>query len=143
MKNINPYKENLFKNAGEKIFRNAKELRLELTDTEKVLWAELRRKSLKGYKFRRQHPIDIFIADFYCHKANLVIEVDGGIHDLKENREYDEARTTKLNELGIRVIRFRNEDIENKLEWVMEQVKFHLLPGSDLSPNPSPEREGL
>ena len=76
-----------------KIFSNAMELRRTMTEAEIILWNELRNKKLNGYKFRRQHPIKNYVADFYCHEARLVVEVDGEIHKDESTKEYDEKRT--------------------------------------------------
>ena len=89
----------------------ARKMRSEQTPAEKRLWQHIRERQLGGYKFRRQQVIDRFIVDFYCHKADLVVEVDGDIHDLK--KEEDALRENALRELGLRVIRFWNEEIMN------------------------------
>jgi len=72
------------------LFSRAKEMRKNPTDSERLLWTLLRKYRKKGYLFRQQHPIYMFIADFYCHKLKLVIEVDGGIHFNNESQEYDD-----------------------------------------------------
>ena len=96
----------------------ARNLRKNPTPSEKRLWEVLRRKSLSGFKFLRQHPVfyriekdwvEYFIADFYCAKLNLIIEVDGSIHDLK--KEKDSEKDAKLLSKGIRVIRIKNESL--------------------------------
>jgi very-short-patch-repair endonuclease len=69
-------------------------------------------------RVRRQHPIFKYIADYYCHELNLVIEIDGGIHLSKENREYDISRETTLNELGIQIIRFTNDQVINNIDHI-------------------------
>jgi very-short-patch-repair endonuclease len=119
---ILPYKANLTWAAKPDIFWNAKELRKSMTEAEDILWKHLRNKKLNGLKFRRQHPLDIFIADFYCHEKKLVIELDGGIHDILEQKEYDEGRTSELEGKGFKVIRFRNEEIMNDLEDVLNRI---------------------
>lgn len=91
--------------AKEKLQR-AKELRREMTPAEKILWEELRANKL-GVHFRRQQVIAGFIVDFYCHKAALVVEADGNIHDLQ--KEEDERREKVLSELGLKVVRFGND----------------------------------
>ena len=83
---------------------------------------------MDGFKFRRQHPIDVYIADFYCHEAKLIVELDGGLHNKPENKEYDQGRTNKLNELEIRVVRFKNEDVVNNMDWVLDRVRAFLKP---------------
>lgn len=124
--------------AKPSIFENAKELRRQLTNAEKKLWNVLRNRKLLGYKFRRQHPINNFIADFYCHEKHLVIELDGDIHDLPEQIEYDEDRTYELEELGVIVIRFTNNEVEKGFDKVLEKIKKHLI-----SSFPSPSGEGV
>jgi very-short-patch-repair endonuclease len=106
-------------------FQKAVELRNSMTKAESVLWEELRNKRFIGLKFRRQHPIGRFIVDFYCHKLKLVIELDGGIHDLPEVAENDKNREEELREFGLNVIRFTNEEIlQNTKETLikMEQI---------------------
>ena len=113
--------DNLFYGASETIKSRAKLLRKETTVAEKILWNKLRNRQLEGLKFRRQHPIDIFIADFYCHENKLVVEVDGKIHDYQ--KEYDEGRTAELERLGITVIRFSNEEVKNNIKLVTRRIK--------------------
>ena len=74
-------------------------------------------------KFRRQHPIDKFVLDFYCHERKLAVELDGSIHDLKVNKDYDEARTAMLGGLGIYTLRFRNDDVVINIENVLQQIR--------------------
>jgi len=102
------------------ILANARELRQPQTPIESKLWAYLRNKQLGGFKFRRQHPIDRFIVDFYCAACRLVIEIDGDSH--AEQVEYDLARTAWLNEQGYRVIRFNNRDVQHHIEAVLEAI---------------------
>ena len=116
------YNDNLHKEAIGKLYQYGRELRQESTEAEKLLWAELRNKKLNGLKFRRQHPIDKFVADFYCHEKKIVIELDGSIHDEKINKEYDEARTAMLAGLNVIVLRFKNEDITNNLKEVLKKI---------------------
>jgi len=84
---------------------------------------QLKGKKLLKLRFRPQHPIDIFIVDFYCHPLKLVIEVDGGIHKSKEQKEYDIGRTAELNYWGIEVVRFSNDEIEKDMANVIESIK--------------------
>ena len=76
-----------------------------------------------GLRFRPQHPLDIFIADFYCHPIKLVIEVDGGIHKTADQREYDIGRTAELNYWEVEVIRFTIEEIENRINEVIKEIE--------------------
>ena len=100
--------------------QRAKELRREMTPAEKLLWQEVRAKKL-GVRFRRQQIIQGFIVDFYCHKAALVIEVDGDIHDLQQ--EEDARREKVLRELGLRIVRFRNDEVMRSSSAVVGKIK--------------------
>ena len=115
-------KQNL--GASNAIKAKARELRASMTDAEKILWNRLRKKQLNGKYFRRQHPYNIYILDFYCFEANLVIEVDGEIH--LKRRIYDKERTRFLKSSGAQVLRFTNKDIETKLEWVLNKINKYL-----------------
>src|SRR5574339_466373 len=103
--------------------QHSHELRRDMTPAEKLLWQELRANKL-GVHFRRQQVISGFIVDFYCHKADLIVEVDGDIHDLQQ--EEDARREKVLDELGLRMIRFRNEDVFKNLSTVLEKIKEQL-----------------
>ncbi|HEV8269889.1 MAG TPA: endonuclease domain-containing protein [Chitinophagaceae bacterium] len=118
------YNDNLHKEAIGKLYQFGKELRQQSTEAEKLLWTELRNKKINGLKFRRQHPIDKFIVDFYCHEKKLAIELDGGVHDKKVNKEYDEARTAMLAGLNVIVLRFKNEDVINNMKDVLEKISY-------------------
>ena len=98
-------------------------IRNNLTLTEKTVWEQLKGKKILGLRFRPQHPIDIFIADFYCHPLRLVIEIDGGIHKNREQKEYDLGREGELENLGITVIRFTNQEVENDLTNIIARIK--------------------
>ncbi|MFN6536423.1 MAG: endonuclease domain-containing protein [Nostoc sp. EkiNYC01] len=98
----------------------ARQMRREPTPAEKLLWQRLRHKQLLGFKFRRQQTIDRFIVDFYCSEARLVVEVDGEIHDY--SKEEDGIRQEFLESLGLRVVRFRNEDVVERMEGVLEDI---------------------
>jgi very-short-patch-repair endonuclease len=113
--------------------RMAKEMRSHMTDAEMILWGRLRNNHLDGYHFRRQQLIDGFIVDFYCHQANLVIEIDGPIHEtqVKEDAIRDEALVSK----GLTVLHFRNEEVITNINYVLERIHTALLP-------PLPLREG-
>ena len=116
------YNDNLHKEAVGKLYQFGRELRKELTEAEKLLWEELRNRKLNGLKFRRQHPLDKFIVDFYCNEKKLVVELDGGVHDEKINKEYDEARTVMLARLNIIVLRFKNEEVINDMQCVLKKI---------------------
>lgn len=119
---MNNYKDNLYKNANPLLFEYAKGMRSNGTKAEALLWEKLRSKQIKGLKFRRQHPVDKFIADFYCHEKKLIIELDGGIHDSIKQQEADAARTCELNQLGITVVRFRNEEVIENIDHVIKRI---------------------
>jgi very-short-patch-repair endonuclease len=99
----------------------AREMRHPQTPAEATLWRAIHNRAL-GYKFRRQHPIDHFIVDFYCAQARLCIEVDGPSHFEPAQEEYDAARTTFLEELGYKVIRFTNDDVRYNIHAVVDEI---------------------
>jgi very-short-patch-repair endonuclease len=105
--------------TAQKLHR-AKELRREMTPAEKILWEELRANKL-GVHFRRQQIIQGFIVDFYCHRAGLVIEVDGDVHDLQ--KEEDERREKVLTEMGLRIVRFGNDEVVRDLSAVVGKIR--------------------
>jgi very-short-patch-repair endonuclease len=120
----NPFSpDDMWKGASERIFSNAQKLRKNATEAEEFLWLALRENQLDGYKFRRQHPLSIYIADFYCHKLKLVIEIDGGYHQSKEQILLDEERTATIAFQGLKVIRFTNEEVLLKLPEVLNKIK--------------------
>ena len=100
--------------------QRAKELRHDMTTAEKILWNELRANKL-GVHFRRQQVIAGFIVDFYCHRAALVIEVDGDVHDLQ--KQEDARREKVLLEMGLKVVRFKNDEVVRELPEVVEKIK--------------------
>ncbi|WP_207632887.1 endonuclease domain-containing protein [Foetidibacter luteolus] len=114
-------REGMFNEANPLIFELAKSLRKNMTDAEKVLWGYLK-AGLKGLKFRRQHPLGIYIADFYCHKIRLVIEVDGNIHEKDDVKLYDIKRETELKNEGYRVVRFTNDKVLKEIVTVIAEI---------------------
>ena len=119
---------NEYFDAG-KIKKRARGLRENMTGSERVLWNELRNRKLAGYKFLRQHPIlykgnlkryNYFIADFYCYEKKTIIEVDGPVHN--KTGEYDQFRDAELGDLGIRILRIKDRDLEN-----MNEIKSRIL----------------
>jgi very-short-patch-repair endonuclease len=91
------------------------------TAAEATLWGAIRNRSLV-YKFRRQHPVDRFIIDFYCAQARLCIEIDGATHQKPDQQEYDAARTEYLETLGYKVIRFTNDDVRYNINAVVTAI---------------------
>jgi very-short-patch-repair endonuclease len=120
----NPFDpDNMWKGAPANIFSNAKKLRENPTEAEEVLWLVLKNNQVNGYKYRRQHPISIYIADFYCHKLKLVIEIDGGYHLSEDQQELDKERTATIEFNGLKVIGFSNEEVLLKLPEVINEIK--------------------
>ncbi len=105
----------------------ARTLRRNQTPQELKIWELLRNNQLNGYKFKRQHPIGNYIADFICKERKLIIEIDGGQHNEEEALQYDEERTQYLQSKGYKVIRFWNNDIDNNLDGVYEEILKHLV----------------
>jgi len=124
---------NMFYGALPILFELANKLRDNQTEAEVFLWENLGRLKYLNVRFKRQHPILYFIADFYCHKAKLIIEVDGGYHNIPEQYFYDQNRDSELKELGLTVIRFTNEQvlhhIEITLEIIEQEIKQSLMYG--------------
>ncbi|MBL4560218.1 MAG: DUF559 domain-containing protein [Labilibaculum sp.] len=114
----------MFYNAKPHIFEKAKILRDNMTISELKLWGELKGKQIMGLRFRAQHPIDIFIADFYCHSLKLIIEVDGGIHNSKHQKEYDISREAELKYWEINIIRFTNDEIDRDINDVLNKISL-------------------
>jgi len=100
--------------------QRARELRQSLTEAEIKLWGKLRNRQLRGLKFRRQHPIGSFIADFYCAEHRLVIEIDGKYHQSQIG--YDEYRTKWLIDHGYQVIRFSNDEVIEQVDQVVAKI---------------------
>jgi len=113
---------NMFYGANKRIFQRAVELRNNMTLAEKVLWEELKRKETFNVRFKRQHPIDIFVVDFYCHKYKLAIEVDGDIHLREEVQEYDDGRSHDIEKFGIKILRFKNKEVLGNIEMVKQRI---------------------
>ena len=116
----------MFYGANAAIFKFAEELRQDMTEAELILWDKLKQNKLSGYRFKAQHPIKSFIADFYCYKAKLVIEIDGLIHNTKERKEYDMNRSCEFEQLGLTVLRFKNSEVKNNTNWVINQIEKYL-----------------
>ena len=123
--------------------QRAKELRREMTPAEQRLWGRLRGNRLDGLHFRRQQVIDGLIADFCCHAARLIIEVDGSVH--KTTTDYDAERDRVLATRGLRILRFHNSEVENTLERVIDRIRSctqEMLSPGPPSPERTPPRSG-
>ena len=106
--------------VSDEMLERAKKLRREMTPAEKILWKHLKANRLNGLHFRRQQVVHGYFPDFYCHQHELIVEVDGDIHDLQQ--EYDAEREEYLESLGFRIIRFTNEEITKNLKGVLQRI---------------------
>ena len=106
--------------------QHSRQLRENMTDAERHLWAKVRMKQLKGYQFYRQKPIGDYIVDFFCPGAKLVIEIDGSRHLVGETIEYDRIRDDYLSSLGLRVLRFTNTDVLTDIETVVDSIRGRI-----------------
>jgi very-short-patch-repair endonuclease len=110
------------------IQQRARELRQRMTIAERFVWTMLRKQRQRGFHFRRQHPVGRFILDFYCAEAKLCIEIDGPIHD--NQCERDAERTAWLEATGLRVIRFRNDEVMDEQNLVYQRIQAALEGGA-------------
>ena len=111
----------MFYGANQIVFKNAKHLRNQPTDAERVLWMHLRTRP-GVFKFRRQHPAGNYILDFYCHALKMAIEIDGSIHDQESIKGSDKERQAFLESDGIRFLRFSNEAVLKEINKVLEKI---------------------
>jgi very-short-patch-repair endonuclease len=114
----------------------AKQLRRQMPRSEALLWSYIRKRAMNGARFRRQHPIGPYIADFACVAAKLVVEVDGYTHWTPNQLEHDTRRTTYLSERGWRVLRVTSTDVYDNLSGVWESIARHLPPPAASQPPP-------
>jgi len=122
MYNKNPFKKGgMFEGASHLLFEKAKQLRNKMTGTEEILWMHLR-NGINGFKFRRQHPIGNYIADFFCFKAKIIIEIDGSVHNSDEIKENDINKQKDLESCGYTVIRFTNIEVHKQVETVLNKI---------------------
>ena len=105
----------------------ARQLRNNSTETEIYLWLKLKGKQMYGYDFHRQKPIDNYIVDFFCNKLMLAIEVDGYSHEFLEVYNKDVIKEKRLNELGIHVLRFSDNQVLKDMENVLLAIEFFIL----------------
>jgi very-short-patch-repair endonuclease len=115
----------------------AKRLRHEMTDAERLLWNEVRAHRFAGLKFKRQEPLGLYVVDFVCYEAKLIVELDGGQH--ASQKEADEERTRWLASRGFRVVRFWNNDVLTNIAGVMREIEKEINTTSP--PLPRGERE--
>ena len=122
----------------------ARKLRKAMTRQEVKLWVKLRELRELGHHFRRQSPLANYVVDFECRKSRLVIEVDGNQHGFDEHKLRDEIRDKALRELGYRILRFANFEVDRNFDGVLEAIRLSLEeePHPAAARPPSPEREG-
>lgn len=111
---------------NKRLQKYSRELRNNMTEAEKLLWSKIRRKQLKGYQFYRQKIIGNYIVDFYCPKANLIVELDGGQHYTDKGVKNDRNRDAYLVSFGLRVLRFSDREIFENLKGIMETIWDNL-----------------
>ena len=117
----------------------ARQLRNNSTETEIFLWLKLKGKQMYGYDFHRQKPIDNFILDFFCYELTLGIEVDGYSHEFLEVYNRDVIKEKRMNEFGITVLRFSDEQVLKDMENVIRAIEFYIYEYEKHTPNPSQE----
>ena len=119
-----------------------RQLRRNMPEAEIILWSHLQRKTLGGYKFRRQYGIGRYVADFYCPKLRLVIEIDGDSHFTDQAEEYDRQREAYIQSLGLKVVRFTNLEVRNNLNEVLQSIEGFMTPLSSPLAKTPPLRKG-
>lgn len=100
----------------------ARDLRKNQTEAEKILWKALRQKQLRGLRFYRQVAVDRYVVDFYCPTRAVIVEVDGEIHTDSDQEEHDHVREEVLHEMGLRILRVRNQEVINHLDDVLQNI---------------------
>jgi very-short-patch-repair endonuclease len=118
------------------IYALCRQLRMRQTDAETLLWEVLRNRQFEGLKFRRQHPLGRYIADFYCSQHHLVIELDGAIHDRPDRQEHDRIREEVIRAQKLTILHFRNEDVEDNLEGILQTIYNTITPSETSPPSP-------
>ena len=116
----------MFRGAKPSTFRNADFLRRNPTEAEEILWHFLRDRQMDNVKFRRQHPILEYVADFFVNELEFIIELDGGYHLKEEQRQYDLERETKLKLEQMTILRFPNEDVYYRIDYVLDTIRTKL-----------------
>lgn len=112
----------------------ARKLRKRMTRSEVILWQHLKGKQMNGYDFDRQRRIDEYVVDFYCKKLKLAIEVDGSSHDSEEAQEQDRYRQQRLEALGVRFLRFRDEEVRQNVEAVLQAIATWIKDNAPKTP---------
>ena len=117
-----------------KLLEYAKSMRHDATDAEHLMWQLSRAQRFMNLNFRRQHVIEPYIVDFFCHELGLVVELDGGQHNTDVGVAYDNGRTQFLEALGLKVIRYWNDDVLDRSEVVLEDLRNICIELKDTSP---------
>ena len=115
----------------------ARSLRKKATPPERILWRHLRNRNFAGHKFRRQHPFDRYVLDFYCPSAKLAIELDGGGHNYYAGQIHDRMRSEFLARHGVVLLRFWNHQVRQELDSVLRAISFALEERQQNNPSPS------
>lgn len=113
----------------------SRNLRMNQTPAERIVWSKLRNRQLDGFKFRRQYYIGNFIVDFYCSEVNLIIEIDGDVHGYAERTQKDRIREEFLRSRNFEIVRYNNNEIFNNLKNVLEDIlnECNMLAYKDIS----------
>jgi len=117
------FKKTMHHGAQPSTFRNAAHLREHPTKAEEILWKRLRNNQIEGVHFRRQHPFDVYVPDFYANSVKLVIELDGNIHEEKSVKFTDEDREKNLKLYGLYILRYPNDEVFNGVDDVVEDIR--------------------
>ncbi len=124
MSKDNPYyNQGMYKGAPSSSFTKARRLRENMTQAEEILWERISKRGVKGFKFRRQHPIHLFIVDFYCHELGLIIEIDGEYHNDEEQKKRDKERSELLAFQDLYIIRFTNQEVYDDVDRVIDLLE--------------------
>lgn len=113
--------------TNRELIQKARELRKNMTLAEKILWSELKSKKLSGYKFRRQLPVFDYIVDFYCYELNLIIEIDGPVHNLPEIEIYDDKRDKLFRTNGYVVMHLSNDEVVSNLDTTLTKINELII----------------
>ena len=120
-------RRNMHLGARASVFKNADRLRRNPTEAEDILWSYLRNSQMEGVKFRRQHPMKGYVADFYAHSLKFVIELDGGYHNDSVQKFYDKDREDNLIAHNINVLRFTNEEVIDNINYVLSVIREKII----------------
>jgi very-short-patch-repair endonuclease len=120
---ISPEPPRRMRRYSPNVHRHRRELRLNLMPMERLLWEHLRNRNLEGVKFRRQHPIDSFVLDFYAPELRLAVELDGDVHETPKRKAADARRQRRLEEMGVQVVRITNEELTISPDHCLDRIR--------------------